>query len=374
MVRFCCSLIFSLALAWSAGCVPADVEAPAGAESDGEQPGLSPWEPELPGGGDDDDAPPEGSLSVAWAGDILLADAALGALEANGYAHPFEFVAPLLEADLAIGNAEGPITELEVQHNPDQQWHYNALPAAAQALADVGFDALSLANNHLNDRGPDGIADTLSNLDDVGVAPFGGGMDWSEALAPFLFDAPFGTVAVFGFGRSTSAVPSAGPDQPGQLLVTESNVGAAVDLADELGAAFAIAFVHWGSNYSNVSSQQRSQAQRLVDAGFDLVVGHGPHNEQGVELVDGVPVLWSLGNFTFGTPGRWDAEFPGYGLVAHTLFEGPDLDRIELRCIRTDNSVVFFQPEPCEADEAVEVLTALGDDVLVSDGVGVWEL
>ena len=82
-------------------------------------------------------------------------------------------------------------------------------------------------------------------------------------------------------------------------------------------------------------------------------------------------MLWSLGNLTFGTPGRWDEQFPGYGLVASTRFGADGLDRIELRCIVTDNSLVSFQPTPCPADEASEVLGALGDEVDVEGEVGI---
>ena len=302
------------------------------------------------GGVDLPEPPGPSCTSVVWAGDILLADAALPTLQAEGYDHPFEHVQHLLDAgDVVIGNAEGPITEIEEAWNSGQQWNYNALPEAAQALADAGFDALSLANNHLNDRGPEGIADTLGHLDDVGVAAFGGGMDLSEARAPFVFASPMGLVAVFGFGKPSNWVDPATPTQPGQLLLNATNANAAISVAEELGVAYTVAFPHWGANYSDVSNTQRNQARILIDAGFDLIVGHGPHNEQGdVEEIDGVPVLWSLGNFTFGTPGRFDDEFPGVGLVATTTFGAGGLEGIELACIVTDNSVVAFQPWECE--------------------------
>jgi len=307
--------------------------------------------------------------TVAWVGDTLLADAALPALQENGYEYPFEFVEDLLLADLTIGNAEGPITVITEPYNEGQTWSYHADPEAASALASVGFDALSLANNHLNDRGPDGIVDTLFHLSEVGVASFGGGLDRGEALAPFLFEAPAGLVAVFGFGKNSQWVPPAGTGA-GQLLLSSNNITAAIEVADSLEASFRIAFPHWGSNYSVVSQQQRDQAQLFIDAGFDLVIGHGPHNQQGVEIIDGVPVLWSLGNFAFGTPGRWDDAFPGFGLVAHTEFGESGLEAITLTCLSTDNDIVQFQPRPCDTDIATEVIGALGDAVEVVDGLG----
>ncbi|MCO4770223.1 MAG: CapA family protein [Deltaproteobacteria bacterium] len=369
LVRSCSTLLLVCAGPLG-GCAVTDVEPSTIACDPGQT--ESPLQPTAPG--TDLPSPDEsgpGCVTATWAGDILLADAAFNTLQTNGYGHPFEHVGELLSGDVVIGNAEGPITERTEQANEGQQWHYNALPAAADALAAVGFDALSIANNHLHDRGPQGIEDTLFHLDAVEVVAFGGGLSRDDALVPFVFDAPVGLVAVFGFGKSSNWVPAAGDAQAGMLVLNSTNASAARAVADELGADYVVAFPHWGSNYSNVSGQQRGHAELLIDAGFDLIVGHGPHNQQGVEYVDGVPVLWSLGNFAFGTPGRWDEAFPGYGLVATTVFEGGGLERVELHCIVTDNDVVAFQPIPCEEAEAVSVLEALGD-VQVEGGVGVW--
>ena len=60
----------------------------------------------------------------------------------------------------------------------------------AGALAEVGFDALGLSNNHAYDRGPEGLADTIQHLRAVGIEPFGAGMDGEEAAAPLLVETP----------------------------------------------------------------------------------------------------------------------------------------------------------------------------------------
>jgi hypothetical protein len=336
--------------------------------------GVPPEPPADSGGGQGPELQPfrgawEPRTRAVWVGDILLADAAQGALDANGYDFPFARVGDLLDGDVVIGNAEGPITELTEPYNDGQPWSYNALPPAAEALAAAGFDAVSLANNHLADRGPAGLDDTLAHLTAAGVQPFGGGRTREEALQPFVFDAQGGPVAVFGFGTASAWVPPAGPG-PGMLLLNASNASAARSEAEAIGAALTVGFVHWGQNYSGVTSRQRDEAALLAAAGFDLLIGHGPHNQQGVERVDGALVLWSLGNFTFGTPGRFDADVPGFGLVASTVFDRDGLSHIELRCIVTDNDRVAFQPAPCSEPEAAEILGGLGELVDVHDGIG----
>ncbi|MFN0070900.1 MAG: CapA family protein, partial [Chloroflexota bacterium] len=126
-------------------------------------------------------AKPGQPFHIVWVGDILLGDAAESRLRAQGYSFPFQHLRAELAADFTIGNAEGPITTLKTKYFPDQQWSYNAQPAAAEALAQAGFRGLSLANNHAFDRGPDGLIDTLEHLRRVGIQPFGAGRDLDEA-------------------------------------------------------------------------------------------------------------------------------------------------------------------------------------------------
>jgi poly-gamma-glutamate synthesis protein (capsule biosynthesis protein) len=120
-----------------------------------------------------------------------------------------------------------------------------------------------------------------------------------------------------------------------------------------------VAFVHWGENYAGVTDAQREAARRFAEAGYDLVIGHHPHVAQEVEIVDGMPVLYSLGNLAFGTPGRFDRG-EGYGLIARTAFGGDGSIDVRLTCIVTDNEQVSFQPEPCTAAEAEGLFGRLG--------------
>jgi poly-gamma-glutamate capsule biosynthesis protein CapA/YwtB (metallophosphatase superfamily) len=300
------------------------------------------------------------AFEIVWVGDILLGDAAQPFLDAEGYAWPFEHVGAVLQGDFAIGNAEGPITELTEAFYPSQRWSYNAQPPSAPALAGAGFDAIGLANNHTFDRGPQGLRDTLDHLHDAGLRTFGAGYTLDDARRPLLIETPYGKVAVVAFAEDWSFARLAGPSSPGLLPSTEPALRAAHDGAMEAGASWVVAYVHWGENYSGVDAGQRQMAELLAAAGYDLVVGHHPHVAQPIEVVEGVPVLYSLGNFVFGTPGRFSAEHPGYGLVARTYL-GPDgFEGVEVTCILTDNDRVRFQPRLCPSDEAEALLTPFG--------------
>jgi hypothetical protein len=127
-----------------------------------------------------------------------------------------------------------------------------------------------------------------------------------------------------------------------------------------------VAYVHWGRNYQGVRNKQRRFAAKLARAGYDLVVGHGSHTPQAVDVVEGMPVLYSLGNFTFTSAGRFTklgVPELGYGLVARGFLGPAGFEAIELRCIKTDNLVVGYQPQLCTAAEADMVFAPLGSEL-----------
>ena len=127
------------------------------------------------------------------------------------------------------------------------------------------------------------------------------------------------------------------------------------------------------SGYSAVGEQQRRVAAIFAAAGYDLVIGHHPHLAQDVDIVDGMPVIYSLGNFVFGSPGRYTKRFPGYSLVARTYLGADGLRAIELSCIVTDNDRVNYQPRPCTGAQAETLMRSLGPHVTVRAGKGLVE-
>ena len=313
---------------------------------------------------------PCGLFQIAWVGDILLGDLSQRYLDRYGYTWPFEYVRPLLKADFVVGNHEGPITERSENYFPNEQWDYNARPASAKALAEVGFNAIGLSNNHVLDRGPEGLADTLRYLREAGIRPFGAGLYRDEAAAPLLITSPHGTLGVLAFGEAWRQGAVAGADQAGTVPFSDENIARGAQAARANGAQWVVGFVQWGGNYEPIRPRQRQLAASFARAGYSLVVGHHPHIVQEVDVVEGMPVLYSIGNFAFGTSGRFTPQAPGYGLVARTSFGPRGLRTIELSCILTDNDVVKFQPRPCAEEQARSLIQSLGPQVTWKDGIG----
>lgn len=299
------------------------------------------------------------SLTVQFLGDTMLGDAAQPDLDRNGYQWPLQYVAPLLSADFSIANAEAPISARTGFADPLKDYSYASSPAAARALAASGIDALGLANNHANDLGPLGLADTVANARRQGMATFGAGR-LPLAERPLLIRSPAGTLGIVGIGENFGSRTTAGTTQAGTVVLSPRAVQRGVDLARAAGAEWVVAYVHWGDNYQPVVPQQRAWARVFADAGYDMVIGTGPHVVQPIKVVRGMPVVYSIGNFVFGSPGRF-ASFgmKGYGLSMQLELARHQPIGVSATCLRTDNDDVNYQPRPCTPQQAAELFSTV---------------
>ena len=313
---------------------------------------------------------PADRFEATFVGDTMLGDAALPQLAASGYDWVFDGVRALVGDGFVMANAEAPITTLSTPFDPAQHWHYNAQPAAAPAMARAGIDAVSLANNHAMDRGPQGLADTLAALDDAGIAAVGAGMRLCEAELPLLVDTPAGTLGIVALGKYYGRDKMASVAGAGTVALSKAAIVRGAALARSAGADQVIAFVHWGRSYDDVTREQEEFAQLFVDAGYAMVIGAHPHVSQRIEVLDGVPIVHSLGNFVFGAPGRFTEERPGTGLILRVTFRPDGIESLIARCIVTDNDLVGFRPGRCDAATAASVLGALNPDMQVAGDTG----
>ncbi len=212
------------------------------------------------------------------------------------------------EADLVIGNLETPLCDREAPI-PKCGPNFICKPALASALKDLGFHCLTLANNHVNDQGTQGLEQTLQVLSDAGLAYCGAGLTHEAACRPAVFKVRERTVAVFNFGEGEFA--QAQEEGPGAARLDAwwpersiQNVRGDVDVI--------LAVLHVGNEYQPIPSQVTADfCRRIAAAGADAVVAHHAHIPQAMELFDGVPICFSLGNFLFGypfTPERFKAQ------------------------------------------------------------------
>jgi len=321
-------------------------------------------------------APRDEHFTISWAGDTMMGWAGQKLINKKGADHVLSELKPLLEADYTVINLEAPVTKLEREDMPEKQrvWTYNVLPNTISAFKRAGIDAFGLANNHAFDRGDKGLLETLQFASDGGFDVFGVGMSRPEAEGPLLIETPHGTVGVVGFSHRGPRLRQAKDGEVGIVYLHEEQVRRSYTAAKAAGAKWVVAFPHWGINYDVVKAADMRFAELFAEVGYDLVVGQGPHVQQPVAMFGDMPVLYSLGNFVFGTQGRFQkdgATFDPYGLIAKTFVGPTGFERIELRCILVDNLKVKYRPRPCSAEERADSYRKLGPGVVVQGDAAV---
>ena len=179
-------------------------------------------------------------------------------------------------------------------------------------LKEGSVDVVTMANNHTNDWGRDGVKDTLHTLDHAHIEHFGAGMDLEHARRPAILERHGQKVGFLGYYFQADPdmlepeAVYAAADRPGvagcykdlacmRAMVTE-DVTALVPRVDHV-----IPFFHWGHEGSyELRDYQIELAHLCVDLGAKAVLGAHPHRVQGVEVYRGAPIFYSLGNFVYG--------------------------------------------------------------------------
>jgi len=327
----------------------------------------------------------ERELHIFAVGDIMLAGAAQTYLDTYGYDYPFRQIQPFFEpADLICGNLEVPLTCHTAPLVAKKRYVYQAHPeASAKALREFGFDLLCLANNHILDYGSVGLEETQAVLATHGIRYFGAGLSYQEAIAAQVVELAGVRIGFLGFMQRYRTYREyknyfARGENPGVAPLKKQTVQEAI-AALKSRVDLVIVNCHWGRNYKPVTNTQKKWGKRLVDFGADLVIGHHPHIPQGVEIYQGVPIIYSLGNFTFCTPGRFQKVPPlwCYGQIADIALAQGRIVRLDLIPIAVDNRIVHFQPQVATPEVLHQLLSLLNQEFetpmeIVKDRLRLW--
>ena len=186
--------------------------------------------------------------------------------------------------------------------------NYRVSPENAGCLAAAAVDCCVLANNHVFDFGRDGLIDTLSALDHLGIKAAGAGRNSTEAGAPAVLNiAGKARVLIWSFALTSSGVPSswkATQHRPGVNLLRDTSARTIEKICGEITRIrrpndIVIASVHWGSNWGyEVPEDQTRFARALIEgANASIVHGHSSHHAKAVEICRGRAILYGCGDF-----------------------------------------------------------------------------
>jgi poly-gamma-glutamate synthesis protein (capsule biosynthesis protein) len=235
------------------------------------------------------------TVKLLFAGDVVLDDTA-GAMIARGQ-DPFQgFAALFAQADVRLANLECVVAT--TGSAGDKNYTFRAHPRVLPVLK-RHFDALALANNHSGDYGREAFAEMLGLLKGAGIAQFGGGYNLREAHTPLIIERKGLRIALLSYNEFMPRSFEADSHAPGIAWSEDERVVADIRAARTVHRAdLVIPVMHWGWEGEPLANErQRQLARTLVAAGADAVIGGHPHVRQDIEIINGKPVIYSVGNF-----------------------------------------------------------------------------
>ena len=280
---------------------------------------------------------------------------------------PFSLVADEFHAaDIVFCNLECCLCQPPSGHSVEHEGFLADPVVAGKALQSAGIQSVGLANNV--NYGEAAIMASIARLDELGIAHTGAGANRALARAPAILSQDG---VRFGFlQRSSVYWPTnheAGEDSPGIAvirghtayhapmhgsrppanrpgippeIVTWADLAYLQWLGEDIAALreqadVVVASFHWGL-HKEVLQYMTEIAYRAIDAGADLVIGHGPHYSLPIEVYKNVPIFYGLGSFSFhtGHGGRMHGDW--LGMMVRASWEGGRLAFAAFQFVRHD--------------------------------------
>lgn len=289
-------------------------------------------------------------------GDIMLAGSGTTTFARRGYDYPFSVTGgELRRSDITVGNLEAPLTGRGTEFT-GKKYRFKVSPKAAAALRTAGFSVVTLANNHIMDFGETGLRETMKNLASEKILHAGAGENLSAARRPALIERKGKKIAFLAYSLTQPLEYFAGENRagtaPGYARFFREDIRQAKSAADYVVVSF-----HWGAELAVFpKSYQVDAARRAIDAGADLIIGHHPHVLQGVERYRGGLILYSLGNYAFGSM----SSHADASVIARITLDGA-VREAEFIPLNVLNSQVRFRPSPLRGARARAVICRLND-------------
>lgn len=314
-------------------------------------------------------------VTITFAGDILFDDqyAVMARVVQNGgditYGIAPDLINEMQSADIMMLNNEFPYSD-RGEPLADKQFTFRASTSSVSYLNDLGVDIVSLANNHAYDYGETAFLDTMATLEDAGIIYVGAGHNLEEARKPVCYIINNMKIAI------VSATQIERLDNPDTKGATDTSAGVfrcwnGDNLLETIREAkenndFVVAYLHWGTeNEDKIDWAQEKQAAEVAEAGADLIIGDHTHCLQQINIVKGVPVVYSLGNFWF------NSKTLDTGMIKVTLDENGLKSCQFIPCLQSGSRTVLLQGE--EKKRVLDYMQSISVGVKIDgDGYVTW--
>jgi hypothetical protein len=284
----------------------------------------------------------------------------------------FRSVASLLAGhDVVFGNLEGPLTDVErspkcpkPRRDGRPCFAFRTPPRYAARLAEAGFTAVNVANNHALDFGMEGLDNTLDVLDAAGIEPVGG-----ERVAVFTIEGINVAMAGFSYSLRTRYVHPLQDIEAAREIVAELKGEYDLVVVSFHGGAEGAPAMRVTDAEEEFMGENRGNvvrfARAVVEAGADLVLGHGPHVPRAIEVYRGKLIAYSLGNFAVYS--MFNIKGPsglGYALQAELDPETGDVLRFRTPSVTLRHPGI---PHPDPSGKTEALLRTLSEEFLAGE-------
>ena len=243
-------------------------------------------------------------VSVAVTGDVMFGRKMPAVLESGE--SPFRYVENVTKnADVLLVNFENPVTTStyavkgDVPLKADPKYTYLLSGANDVVVA-------SQANNHALDYGETGLNESIKNLKEAGIYVIGAGMNSAEATKPVVIEKGDRKITILNymdadnFAEYRGVMDPATANSSGYSAYDSELAQRQIQEARENGSSIIIVYLHYGNEYSrSPNDNQIKISHELINDGADIVIGSHAHVTQGVEMYNGKPIFYNLGNFIF---------------------------------------------------------------------------
>ncbi len=294
--------------------------------------------------------------TLLFCGDLMLDWGVMESCDTHGYEYPLKHMSSFMkDFDFSFCNLECVISD-DASPRPGKKYIFRAPSRYLQVLSSAGISGVTIANNHIMDYGKKGLVDTTVHLDKYNIMHTGAGINARDAYRPLVTSIRGIRLAVIGACSLRYEDTYADAKTAGIARGTLSSIKPLLEKYRGWNDIIAIS-IHWGNEYSDFPKKsQVTLARNLIDAGADIIIGHHPHVYQGIEIYNNKPILYSLGNFLFGSTN----EDVRNNIIAGFAVEKNTIRKMTIYSIHgTNHRDTPFSPELVTGDEAEAALTHL---------------
>lgn len=313
-------------------------------------------------------------ISILFLGDFMIGDRYSGSIS-----EPFIDIKSMFENNNEIVvNLETSVTDIEKISYPNKSYNYKINTSVIAELNKNNVTMLNLANNHVLDFGLKGLNDTLFNLQKHNLSYFGAGYNETLARQGIIrcyndhtkigYLGYFEYKQIYDYNYKFYAKENISGVAELNVQNLKSDITRMKEQTDIL-----IVSLHIGENYKvEISDNHRNFTRLIIDLGADAVICHSAHIVLPVEFYKGKPIFYSIGNFIFTTPGRFDEvdEIYHIGLGVKFVIKNNLIKEIKLTPFKTNNKITKYKPNFLDERESNLLLNKIIPSEINSKIVG----